>query len=508
MKIYQLVDLIGATALKSILVRGSIQVSFWFVVILVCFVQTASAQVGGQSKHPNVIYILADDLGYGDLSCYGQEKFETPHIDALAKNGIQFAQHYSGSTVCAPSRCSLMTGLHTGHCPVRGNAEVKPEGQEPMPADTYTVAHFLKAAGYRTGLFGKWGLGAPGSVSEPLKMGFDRFYGYNCQRIAHCYYPPHLWSDDKREILLGNVDKQEKEYAPDLIHQQALKFIRENKDQPFFCYYAAVQPHADMVAPESMMEQHRGKYGKERPFKGQGNGKGYRRQEEPRAAFAAMMQILDNYVGDITAELKAQGIADNTLVIFSSDNGPHLEGGHDAKYFNSNGTYRGHKRDLYDGGTRVPMIASWPSKIKAGTKSELVSAFWDFLPTMAELTGQPLDVPTDGISMLPTLLGAAGQEQHKFLYWEFPARGGRVAVRMGKWKAVRYNAKKNPHSTLELYDLSTDESEELDVAAAHPEILSEMRVLLEGVRVAPKNPRFDYLLTDKDQKRKKRGQQK
>ena len=488
------------------------QASFWFALMSVCFVRTTIAQVaseGSQTKHTNVVYILADDLGYGDLSCYGQQKFRTPNIDALAKQGMQFSQHYSGSTVCAPSRCSLLTGLHTGHCPVRGNAEVQPEGQEPMPADTYTVARFMQEAGYKTGLFGKWGLGAPGSVSEPLKMGFDRFYGYNCQRIAHSYYPPHLWSDDSREMLAGNVDRQEKEYAPDLIHKQALEFIRENKDQPFFCYYSAVQPHADMVATESIMEQHRGKYGKEKPFKGRGDGKGYRRQEEPRAAFAAMVQILDSYVGDIMKELEAQGIADNTLVIFSSDNGPHREGGHDPDYFNSNGTYRGHKRDLYDGGTRVPLIVSWPKKIQAGSKSDHLSAFWDFLPTMAELVDRPLKVPTDGVSMLPTFLGGDGQKQHEFLYWEFPARGGRVAMRMGKWKAVRYNAKKNPHSTLELYDLSTDESEELDVAATHPEVVSEMRVLLEGVRVAPKNPRFDYRLTDKDEKRKKkRGQKK
>ena len=478
--------------LKIILVTLNKKVGLGVALLLACLTRTTTAQVVesavDKAKRPNVIYILADDLGYGDLSCYGQEKFKTPNIDALAKRGMKFTQHYSGSTVCAPSRCSLLTGLHTGHCPVRGNAEVRPEGQEPMPADTYTVGHFMQEAGYHTGCFGKWGLGAPGSVSAPLKMGFDRFYGYNCQRIAHCYYPAYLWNDDKRDMLYGNITNREIDYAPDYIHEKALEFIRENQDQSFFCYYALVQPHADMVAPKSMMKKHSGKYGKEKPFEG-----GYRHQPEPRAAFAAMMEILDGYVGDIAAELEAQGIADNTLIIFSSDNGPHMEGGHDPKYFNSNGDYRGHKRDLYDGGTRVPMIASWPGKIKAGSTSDLISAFWDFMPTMADLTGRPLKVPTDGISMLPTLLGTPGQKQHKFLYWEFAERGGRVAIRMGDWKGVRYNARANPDSPLELYDLSTDAGEAINVATAHPEIASEMRNLMENVRTVPENPRFDYL---------------
>ena len=490
--------------MKRFLVMLNMQIFFGFAFLSACFVTTTAAQVAtqtvNQSNRPNVIYILADDLGYGDLSCYGQEKFKTPHIDALAKQGMKFTQHYSGSTVCAPSRCSLLTGLHTGHCPVRGNAEVQPEGQDPMPADTYTVARFMQESGYRTGCFGKWGLGAPGSVSEPLKMGFDRFYGYNCQRIAHCYYPAFLWNDDKREMLYGNVTNREKDYAPDFIHQQALEFIRENKDRPFFCYYAAVQPHADMVAPKSVMKKHSGKYGQEKPSTG-----GYRHQPEPRAAFAAMMEILDEYVGDIMKELEAQGIADNTLIIFSSDNGPHVEGGHDPEYFNSNGDYRGHKRDLYEGGTRVPMIANWPGKIEAGSTSDFVSAFWDFMPTMADLTGQPLKVPTDGISMLPTLLGTKGQQQHKFLYWEFAERGGRVAVRMGKWKGVRYNATANPDSPLELYDLSVDAGEVLNVASANPEIASEMRILLEDVRTVPENPQFDYLQKKQSNDRKRGG---
>ena len=448
-----------------------------------------------EERQPNVIYILADDLGFGDLSCYGQQKFETPNIDSLARNGLRFTQHYSGSTVCAPSRCSLMTGLHTGHTCVRGNAEAHPEGQAPMPADTFTVAHLMQRAGYRTGIFGKWGLGAPGSASEPLKMGFDRFYGYNCQRIAHSYYPAFLWNDDKRELLFGNVAEDRGEYAPDVIHDQALKFIRKNKDQPFFCYYAAIQPHADIVAPERYMEKHRGKYGKEKPHR-RGH---YRAQPEPRAAFAGMVNVLDDYVGDIVAELEKLGIADNTLIIFTSDNGPHTEGGHDPAYFDSNGNQRGVKRDLYEGGTHVPMIASWPAAIEPGLTSDHISAFWDFLPTMAELTGQELPNKTDGVSILPTLLGQPNQPVHNYLYWEFPAKKGRIAIRKGKWKAVRYKASINPNSPLELYDLSVDPGEENNVAALQPETVSMMRNLLIDVRTPPTNPKFDYL-TNRKQK--------
>ncbi len=459
----------------------------------------ASGQEGDvPSRRPNVIFILADDLGYGDLSCFGQEKFKTPHIDALARKGVRFTHHYSGSTVCAPSRCALMTGLHTGHSVVRGNSEVLPEGQMPMPADTFTVAHLMQQAGYRTGVFGKWGLGAPESVSAPLKMGFDRFYGYNCQRIAHSYYPAFLWNDDQRELLFGNVAELRREYAPDLIHKQALNFIRENKDQPFFCYYAAVQPHADIVAPESYMELHRGKYGNESAFEGDH----YRPQAEPHAAFAAMVNVLDDYVGEITAELETLGIAENTLVIFSSDNGPHVEGGHDPEYFRSTGGLNGVKRDLYEGGTRVPMIASWPGTIPENQQSEHISAFWDFLPTMAELTGQTLKNETDGVSMLPTLLGVTGQEQHRYLYWEFPGKRGRVALRKGKWKAVRYDAAIDPDSPLELYDLSLDAEETTNVAVDNPEVASELRILLKSARTAPANPRFDYLKMRNRRKKK------
>ncbi|TWT80795.1 Arylsulfatase [Planctomycetes bacterium CA13] len=439
-----------------------------FIFTCLTLVSFASAET------PNIVYILADDLGYGDLSCYGQTKYETPNIDKLAERGMRFTQHYSGSTVCAPSRCSLMTGLHTGHTAVRGNAEYAPEGQMPMPADTYTIAKHLQTAGYQTGVFGKWGLGYPGSDSDPLKMGFDRFYGYNCQRLAHCYYPAWLWSDDQREFLWGNVSSFSKDYAPDFIHAQALDFIRSNKDQPFFCYYAAVQPHADMIAPEEYMNKFRGKFLPELNYPEDY----YIGQPEGHAAFAAMVNVLDDYVGEVVAELESLGIADKTLVIFSSDNGPHLEGGHDPEYFNSNGQCRGYKRDLYEGGVRVPMIAAWPHRIQAGSVSDHISAFWDIMPTFADLVGKPLPSEGDGVSMLPTLLGSDNQQKHDFLYWEFPAKKGRVAVRKGNWKAVRYNTSSS-RSLLELYDLSTDPGEEHNVADKHPELQTEIEALIQ-----------------------------
>ncbi|MBB3205953.1 arylsulfatase A-like enzyme [Rhodopirellula rubra] len=438
----------------------------------VCFAEQPNRQ------KPNVIFILADDLGYGDLSCYGQTHFQTPHIDALAKRGMRFTQHYSGSAVCAPSRCSLMTGLHTGHTPVKGNAEHAPEGQMPMPADTFTIGHLLQSAGYQTGAFGKWGLGYPGSESDPLKMGFDRFYGYNCQRIAHCYYPAFLWNDDQRELLWGNVASHKRDYAPDLIHREAIDFIRENKDQPFFCYYAAIQPHADMVAPEEYMKRFRGKYLPEVSYPEDY----YAAQPEGHAAFAAMVTVLDDYVGEIVAELDELEIAEDTLIIFSSDNGPHQEGGHDPEYFDSNGVVKGVKRDLYEGGVRVPMIAVWPGKIAAGTESDHVCAFWDFLPTMADLASVSLDRDTDGVSMNPTLLGRPNQHEHEYLYWDFPAQGGREALRKGNWKAVRYNINRKPDAPPELYDLSTDVGETNNVADTHPEIVEELGSLMSQAR--------------------------
>jgi arylsulfatase A-like enzyme len=408
-----------------------------------------------------------------------------------------FTQYYSGSTVCAPSRCALLTGLHTGHAPVRGNQEFPPEGQAPMPASTRTVADLLKQAGYATGVFGKWGLGAPGSASEPLEMGFDHFYGYNCQRMAHNYYPYYLWNDHQREMLWNNFGLERRDYAPEFIHRSALDFIRTNKNSPFFCYYALVQPHAEMLAPDEYMEKYRGKYLPENSYEAEHDPARFRRgeyasQPEAHAAFAAMVNILDDYVGEIIDELDRLGIADRTLIFFSSDNGPHKEGGHDPDYFDSNGPFRGYKRDLYDGGMHVPLIACWPGKIQAGTTSDHLSAFWDFFPTVAELTGQPVPQDTDGISMLPTLLGRPGQQEHDYLYWEFHEKNGRTALRKGPWKVVRYKVDKSPDSPVELYNLSEDPGETSNVASQYPEVAEELSALMKTARTNAENPAFNF----------------
>ncbi|MDI1248995.1 MAG: arylsulfatase [Lacunisphaera sp.] len=449
------------------------------------------------ARKPNVIYILADDLGYGDLSAYGQTHFKTPNLDSLAARGMLFKQHYSGAPVCAPARAALMTGKHTGHTYIRGNSEVQPEGQSPMPADTRTLAHMFKAAGYATGLFGKWGLGAPGSVSEPLKMGFDRFYGYNCQRHAHHYYPYYLWNDHQRDLLWGNFGLEQQEYAPDLIQKQALQFVETNKDRPFFMFYAAIQPHAEMFAPEKNMQKYRGKFLPESSFQGTDSGPDYRKfaygsQPEAHAAFAAMVETLDEDVGELVAKLEQLGIANETLIIFTSDNGPHQEAGHDPAYFNSTGGLRGHKRDLYEGGIRVPMIACWPGKVPAGTTSDHVSAFWDILPTMTELTGQLTPEGLDGFSLLPTLLQQGKQSAHDYLYWEFHELKGRVAIRQGQWKGVRYDVSVDPNSPLELYDLAKDPSESENVAGRHPEVARELDALLKKARTVSPLPRFNF----------------
>lgn len=458
-----------------------------------------SALVDVNEKKPNIIYILADDLGYGDLSSYGQEKFSTPNIDKLASQGLVFTQHYAGSTVCAPSRSALLTGMHTGHTAVRGNKEIQPEGQYPIPDDTYTLAEALKKGGYVTGAFGKWGLGFPGSVGDPVNQGFDVFYGYNCQRLGHNYYPYHLWSNRDSIVLKGNAGHKKEEYAPNLIQEKALAFLDNNKDTTFFMYVPTIIPHAELAAPDSIMAKYRGKYLPEKQFIGTDNGPKYRlghyeSQKEAHAAFVAMVDIMDKQVGEIMAEVKTLGIEDNTIIVFTSDNGPHTEGGADPRYFDSNGLLKGFKRDLYEGGIRVPMMIRWPGKIKAGSKTDLISAFWDVFPTFSEIAGVNVPDNLDGISFLPTLLNKSEeQKQHEYLYWEFHENGGRQAIRKGKWKAVKYNVLKHPDALIELYDLSTDIGEENNVADKHPEVVKDMVRILKDVRTPSKVFTFDQV---------------
>ena len=440
-----------------------------------------------EPARPNVIFILADDLGIGDLGCYGQDKIHTPNIDHLAAEGLRFMQHYCGSCVCAPSRCTLMTGRHTGHAPIRDNMQRGPseEGQRPMPAGTATVAHLLHDAGYYTGLIGKWGLGMPEDHSSPRNHGFDYSYGFLCQGVAHTYYPPYLWRNNERETLAGNppydlsmrgiIEPKGEIYAHDLMANDALQFVRDHRSQPFFLYLAFTIPHLSLQVPDDSLADYKGKW-PETPFT---NTRHYANNDNPRATYAGMITRMDRDIGRLMALLKELGLDENTLVFFSSDNGAVFPvAGTDPVFFQSTGGFRGYKQDLYEGGIRTPFIARWPGKIKAGATTDHVSAFWDFLPTMAELTGAPTPAETDGLSYLPTLLGQPSQKQHDFLYWEYYSQGGRLAVRMGDWKAVRNDVKKNPNSPFELYNLANDRTEAHDVATEHPELIAQAREII------------------------------
>ena len=431
-----------------------------------------------QPQKPNVIYILADDLGYGDIEPYGQEIIKTPHLSQMASEGMMFMQHYAGSTVSAPSRGSLMTGLHTGNSQIRGNKEIAPEGQQPMEGDTYTIGKMMKGAGYATGIFGKWGLGYPESPSVPNEMGFDEFYGYNCQRMAHSYYPEYLWRNEEKVLLEGNKNGERNTYSQELIHQEALKFIRENKNEPFFAMLTYTLPHAELNLPHDSIYHIYENMFEETPYtKG-----GYHDSEKPRASFAAMVSLLDKYVGEVMQELKQLGINDNTIVIFTSDNGPHIEGGADPKFFNSSGPLRGIKRDLYEGGIRVPMIVRYTNKIKAGTTTNHISAFWDIMPTLADIVNVklPKDEETDGISFCPTLLNNGKQKEHEYLYWEFHEGGGRLALRKGDWKMVVLNAQSE--EKIELYNLANDLGETKNLIDKEPEKSKEMYSKLKSIR--------------------------
>lgn len=452
--------------------------------------QVFAATPAKKTKAPNVVFIIADDLGYGELSCYGQEKFQTPNIDRLALQGMRFTQCYSGTTVSAPSRSCLLTGLHSGHTPIRGNREVQPEGQMSLPEGIYSIFSVFKNAGYATGAFGKWGLGAPGEVGDPNKQGVDDFFGYNCQLLAHNYYADHLWENDKRIELEDNYNGGFGTYTQDLIQEKALKFLDKNAEKPFFLFLPYVLPHAELIVPEdSIIQKFRGKF-PEKPFKGVDSGPAFRKggycsQKEPHATFAAMIYRLDVYVGQVVAKLKELGVYDNTIIVFTSDNGPHMEGGADPNFFNSNGIFRGYKRDVYEGGIRVPFIAVWPGVIQQG-QSDFMCSFWDMLPTFAQLTGNKVK-RTDGISLMPTLTGKGKQKEHDYFYFEFQELGGRQAVRKGDWKLIRLKASKGENSIWELYNLAADPSEVHNLIKEYPEKVKELTAIMQEAHVYDPN---------------------
>ena len=460
-----------------------------------------SCQTGHKPMTPNVVFILADDLGWGDLSCYGQKLFETPNIDRLAAEGMRFTQSYSGTTVSAPSRSCLVTGTHSGHTAVRGNREMVPEGQFPLPEGSETIFHDFKNVGYMTGAFGKWGLGFVGTTGDPNLQGVDKFFGFNCQKLAHSYYPDHLWDNEKMIRLEDNRDDEtygQGTYAPDLIHERAMAFLDDaaKEGKPFFLWYPTTIPHAELLVPEdSIIQSFRGRY-PEKPYQGTDPGMpeflkgGYISQAEPHATFAAMVTRLDSYVGQIVDKLKAEGLYDNTIIIFSSDNGPHLEGGADPDFFDSNGPWRGYKRDVYEGGIRVPLIVSWPGHIAKGVESDFMCSFWDLMPTFRELTGSGATKGLDGVSLLPVLTGKKGQKAHDYLYFEFQERNGRQAVRKGPWKLV-HMAVRSDNPRFELYNLDDDPGETNDLAESNPQIVEELKKIMQESHVP--NPDFPMI---------------
>jgi len=488
----------------------------YFLVFFIALVLFGCEQ--NKKVKPNIVYILADDLGYGELGVFGQKHIETPNIDNLSKTGMLFTNHYSGAPVCAPARSVLMTGMHQGNTHIRANGEWSErgdvwsfqamfddpnlEGQRPLLDSILTVAKVLKDNGYKTGMVGKWGLGAPLTSSVPNKKGFDFFYGYNCQRQAHTLYPTHLWRNENRHILnnyivnknetLGDKDPYNQEsykkynqsdYAPTLMHNEALSFIEQNKKNAFFLYYASPLPHLPLQAPEDWVKYYNEKFGNEEPYV----GRSYYPNRTPRATYAAMISYLDEQVGEIIAKLKEIGQYENTLIIFTSDNGPSHVPQVDSEFFNSTGIFVNSrntmKGSVNEGGIRVPMIASWPNEIEPGTSSNHISAFYDFFETALDVASIESPIQTDGISFYPELKGEK-QKKHKYLYWEYPASGGLQAIRMGKWKGLKTNLFKGK-SNLELYNLSNDLKELNDVSQNFPKIVIELENYLKEAHTTP-----------------------
>jgi arylsulfatase A-like enzyme len=468
--------------------------------LIILFIGMLFAGCATETEQPNIIYILADDLGYKELGSYGQEIIRTPHLDQLADEGMRFTQHYSGSPVCAPSRGTLLTGKHTGNAYVRDNLEMggwgpdEPEGQLPLLDAEFTIAEMLKPMGYATGFIGKWGLGGPDSEGHPNNQGFDQFYGYLCQRVAHNYYPTHLWQNGEPDSLVGHayfaahqkidepLDTIEEyydrfaaeHYAPDLMLESALDFVDANKDNPFFLVFATPVPHLALQVPLESLNEYPDSMDTEHFL-----GGSYLPHPRPHAAYAAMITRMDRDIGTLLSRLEELGLDDNTVVMFSSDNGTTYSRGVDASYFNSVGTLRGLKGSVFEGGVRVPMIAKWPGKIKAGSTTDHVSAFWDVMPTIAAITGAEAPSAIDGTSFLPALQGE-NQEPGEPLYWEYHAFGGMQGVRMGDWKGVRLEIRRQDDAPVQLFNLAIDEDETTDIADQHPEIVREIRAIMDS----------------------------
>ncbi|MEX2579570.1 MAG: arylsulfatase [Verrucomicrobiales bacterium] len=456
--------------------------------ILALVVATAS----GTPDKPNIVYIMADDLGWAELGSYGQKKIKTPHLDRLAAEGIRFTQHYTSSPVCASARYSLMTGKHGGHSFVRSNYEIgewdSHQGQLPMPADEITIAEILKERGYATGAFGKWGVGGTWSEGDPLKQGFDRFYGYNCQRHAHNLFPEYLVDQDRRVPLEGNhAGVYGQTYGPQKIADAALAFVDEHRDEPFFLYYPTVIPHLALQVPYDELGPYINSW-EETPY----TGKSYQPHPTPRAAYAAMISFMDKQMGRLLAKLEEHGLAENTVVFFTSDNGTTmLKDQVDYEFFESVAHLRGLKGEVYEGGIRVPLLVRWPGKIEPGRVSDHVGAHYDALATLADIAGIETEAPHDGISFLPELLGKE-QPQHDYLFWDFAGYGGQVALRQGDWKAVLPSLKKYPEAKVELYDLAEDPSESKDLSGDHPAKVEEFTKTMIEARDEPEIEPFRF----------------
>ena len=452
----------------------------------------------------NVVFILADDLGWGETGCYGQKKIPTPNIDSLARDGMRFTQHYSGAPVCAPSRCVLMTGKHLGHAEVRGNRQAKlsfpqfTEGQYPLTEQAVTLAQVFQTAGYATGAMGKWGLGPVGSTGEPNRKGFDLFFGYNCQGVAHSYYPSHLWRNAEHVAInakpipghkkqaTGNVQLDDwigEKYAPSLMIAEAEKFIEANRTKPFFLYLPFIEPHVAMHPPKASVEKFPAEWDDE-PYRGQC---GYLPHPRPRAGYAAMIWQLDSYVGRVLQSLEKAGVANRTLVVFSSDNGtthpqpadPRFHvGGVDAKFFNSTADLRGYKGSVYEGGIRVPMIVRLPGRVKAGAVNDTPGYFADWFPTLCDAAGLAKPEGLDGESLWPTMSDSATRKRTKPMLWVFPEYGGQVAVRIGNFKLVRQNLKTKAPGPWEVYDLDKDRAEANDLASSQADLIRQAEGIL------------------------------